>query len=153
MAAKTLLHNYPKGTFSPTIFEKGHEIGGLWPIEPRDITTETTTPGQRPHNGFVDPSMPTNQSRFTVTFSDLAWESVIDGADIPMFPQAWQAGKYLQAYAERYIPKETLRLGHKVVGSTREMSGGSRPLWTIQWVLERWFVLVLGSLKSANWKV
>ncbi|KAK6815957.1 hypothetical protein RU639_009123 [Aspergillus parasiticus] len=137
VAAKTLLHNYPKGTFSPTIFEKGHEIGGLWPIEPRDTTTETTTPRQRPHNGFVDPSMPTNQSRFTVTFSDLAWESVIDGADIPMFPQAWQAGKYLQAYAERYIPKETLRLGHKVVGSTRETSGGSRPLWTIQWVLER----------------
>ncbi|KAE8134514.1 hypothetical protein BDV38DRAFT_160641 [Aspergillus pseudotamarii] len=137
VAAKTLLHNYPKGTFSPTIFEKGHEIGGLWPVDSRDTTKGTRTPRRRPHNGFVDPSMPTNQSRFTVTFSDLAWESVIDGSDIPMFPQAWQAGKYLQVYAERYIPKETLRLGHNVVGSTRETSGGSRPLWTIQWVLER----------------
>ncbi|OGM44335.1 putative dimethylaniline monooxygenase [Aspergillus bombycis] len=137
VAAKTTLHNYPKGTFSPTIFEKSHEIGGLWPIDPHDTTNETTTPRRRPRDGFVDPSMPTNQSRFTVTFSDLAWESVIDGPDIPMFPQAWQAGKYLQTYAERYIPKETLRLGHKVVRSTRETSGSSRPSWTIQWILER----------------
>ncbi|KAB8255600.1 hypothetical protein BDV32DRAFT_154106 [Aspergillus pseudonomiae] len=137
VAAKTLLHNYPKGTFSPTIFEKRHEIGGLWPIDPQDTTNGTTTPRQRPRDGFVDPSMPTNQSRFTVTFSDLAWESVIDGPDIPMFPQAWQAGKYLQTYAERYIPQEALRLGHKVVRSTRETSGSSRPSWTIQWILER----------------
>ncbi|KAE8375212.1 hypothetical protein BDV26DRAFT_283637 [Aspergillus bertholletiae] len=137
VAAKTLLHNYPKGAFSPTIFEKSYRVGGLWPSEPRNTTKEPAGPQRRYHNGFVDPSMPTNQSRFTVTFSDLAWESVIGGPDIPMFPQAWQAGKYLQAYTERYIPREALRLGHRVVGSTRETNERSRPQWTIQWVLER----------------
>ncbi|KAB8231518.1 uncharacterized protein BDW43DRAFT_313037 [Aspergillus alliaceus] len=131
VAAKTLLHNFPKGTFSPTIFEKSHEIGGLWPIDPPATAQGDANPGRSRRDGFVDPSMRTNQSRFTVAFSDLAWESVFDGPDIPMFPQAWQAGRYLQKYFERYIPKEVLRLGHEVVGSVRETRVGSTPSWTI----------------------
>ncbi|KAE8351518.1 hypothetical protein BDV28DRAFT_158686 [Aspergillus coremiiformis] len=132
VAAKTLLHNFPKGSFSPTIFEKSPEIGGLWPIDPSEVT-----PGRRRRDGFVDPSMRTNLSRFTVGFSDLAWESVIDGPNIPMFPEAWQVGRYLRTYVERYIPREVLRLGQRVVRSVRETRMGSRPSWTIQWVLER----------------
>ncbi|KAF7594721.1 hypothetical protein BBP40_008614 [Aspergillus hancockii] len=135
VAAKTLLHNFPKGTFSPTIFEKSNEIGGLWPIDPPATTEGGKTRSAR--DGFLDPSMRTNLSRFTVAFSDLAWESAINGPDIPMFPQAWQVGRYLGKYVERYIPEEVLRLGHKVVGSVRESGLGSSPSWTVQWVLER----------------
>ena len=57
--------------------------------------------------------MPTNLSRFTVSFSDLAWQSVNlardpDGAEgsngnggaLPLYPKAWQVGRYLEEYAK-----------------------------------------------------
>jgi hypothetical protein len=73
-----------------------------------------------------------------------------------MFPQAWQVGRYLRKYVEKYIPKEVLRLRHRVVGSVRETGLGSRPSWTVQWAPER-FVLKTGFLKMltgiyrSNW--
>jgi hypothetical protein len=81
--------------------------------------------------------MRTNLSRFTVSFSDLAWESVLGTADAPMFPQAWQVGRYLETYAERYLPDEVVRLGCEVVHAVREVVGG-RPRWTVQWVQRRY---------------
>lgn len=80
--------------------------------------------------------MRTNLSRFTVAFSDFSWESVL-GDDVPMFPQARQVGRYLSAYSERYIPKEVLRLGHRVVGAVRSAENGTDVRWRISWVKER----------------
>ena len=59
VAAKTLTHNHP-GVFNVTIFEQSERIGGLWPVSKQD-------------DGLVNPDMCTNQSRYTVSFSDLAW--------------------------------------------------------------------------------
>ncbi|KAF7113584.1 hypothetical protein CNMCM5793_002940 [Aspergillus hiratsukae] len=136
VTAKTLLHHFPEGTFTPSIFEKHHEIGGLWPVH-RDGRGSNSglTPFSRAHEaaGPVDPSMRTNLSRFTVSFSDLAWESVLGAVDVPMFPQAWQVGRYLETYAERYLSAEVVRLGCEVVRAVREVAGG-RPRWTVQWV-------------------
>src|SRR5207248_2955503 len=86
------------------------------------------------------PDMPTNLSRFTVCFSDLAWESVRpegtrkrDGeGDLPMFPRAWHVGRYLTAYAKKFIPQDTIKLNCKVIGATRgSFPGGLR--WRLQW--------------------
>ncbi|OQE41021.1 hypothetical protein PENCOP_c005G00652 [Penicillium coprophilum] len=89
VTAKTLLHNFP-GTFSPTIFESQNKVGGLW-------SSHHAPRVQRPVT--LDPRMRTNLSRFTVAFSDLAWESVIPD-DPPIFPQTTQVGEYLACYAE-----------------------------------------------------
>ncbi|PWY77342.1 FAD/NAD(P)-binding domain-containing protein [Aspergillus heteromorphus CBS 117.55] len=135
VTAKTLLHSFPHGTFSPTIFEKSHRIGGLWPSEP-SITGHGATTASR---GLISPSMRTNLSRFSVAFSDLAWESVLGDADadaeVPVFPQAWQVGRYLEKYAERYIPDGVLRLGAEVVQTDRGVAvDGLRAGWTVRWV-------------------
>ena len=42
------------------MFEQSERIGGLWPISKQD-------------DGLVNPDMCVNQSRHTVSFSDLAW--------------------------------------------------------------------------------
>ncbi|KAJ5806553.1 FAD-dependent pyridine nucleotide-disulfide oxidoreductase [Penicillium pulvis] len=112
VTAKTLLHNFPHGTFSPIIFDTRHEVGGLW-------------------MGALDPSMRTNLSMFTVAFSDLSWESVMGNSGIPMFPQARQVGQYLAAYRKRYIPDDVLRLGHRVLKTERTAESASP--WMIQW--------------------
>lgn len=59
------------------------------------------------------------------------------GADIPMFPQACQVGQYLAVYAERYIPREVLRLGYRVVRTARTADAESGPRWKVQWIKER----------------
>jgi cation diffusion facilitator CzcD-associated flavoprotein CzcO len=79
--------------------------------------------------------MRTNLSRFTVAFSDLDWESVIPGAEVPVFPHAEQVAAYLDSYAERYIPVEVLRLGCRVVETVRRVEGGVK--WGVRWVRER----------------
>ncbi|KAJ5553335.1 FAD-dependent pyridine nucleotide-disulfide oxidoreductase [Penicillium frequentans] len=112
VTAKTLLHNFPHGTFSPVIFDTRHEVGGLW-------------------TGALNPSMRTNLSMFTVAFSDLSWESVMGSSGIPMFPQARQVGQYLAAYTKRYIPNDVLRLGHRVLKTERTAESASP--WMIQW--------------------
>ena len=58
-AAKALTHDHP-GHFKVTVFEQSERIGGLWPVSEKD-------------DGMVNPSMRVNQSRYTVSFSDLAW--------------------------------------------------------------------------------
>lgn len=95
MAAKTLAHDYPAGTFKVTVFEKLPRIGGLWPTEKID-------------DGLVNPDMCVNQSRHTVSFSDLAWPDTG-----PQFPKAWQVGQYLERYIEAY-PGYDIRMNSAV---------------------------------------
>ena len=45
-----------------TVFEQSDRVGGLWPVSEID-------------DGMVNPDMRVNQSRYTVSFSDLAWPS------------------------------------------------------------------------------
>lgn len=103
VAAKTLLH-HASGSgpgFSVTVYDAQPRIGGLWPVDKTDGA------------GLVHPLMVLNQSRNTVQFSDLAWDS-----HAPQLPRAWHVGRYLQKYLSRYCAFEEdrfrLRLGWKV---------------------------------------
>ncbi|KAJ5418985.1 uncharacterized protein N7487_002535, partial [Penicillium crustosum] len=130
VTAKTLLHNFPPGTFSPIIFDCQDKVGGLWSSHhhsPNQVNAPVVT---------LDPRMRTNLSCFTVAFSDLSWESVIPDADVPVFPQARQVGDYLACYAERYIPTHVLRLGCRVVNTIRRVENRGDPKWNVQWVQE-----------------
>ena len=133
VTAKTLLRNFPNGTFLPTVFDSRHEVGGLWPNNPDG----SKILGNDDQPGTLDPSMRTNLSRFTVAFSDLSWESVMGSSDVPMFPQAWEVGQYLAAYTKRYIPNGVLRLGHRVVRTERTVEAQSSHRWKVFWVRER----------------
>ncbi|KAL2796066.1 hypothetical protein BJX66DRAFT_144651 [Aspergillus keveii] len=146
--AKTLLHNFPKGTFQPTIFEKKHRLGGLWAVDyPSDrdranghshgrSRSHSQSHRDRPTRGYVDPNMRTNISRFSVAFSDLAWESVL-GSNVPMFPRAWQVRRYLEEYARRYIPEGVVGLGRRVVKTARKRKGaGLGAQWEVHWIDE-----------------
>lgn len=103
VAAKTLLHHSADSdlNFSVTVYDAQPRIGGLWPVDKTDGA------------GLVHPLMVLNQSRNTVQFSDLAWDS-----RAPQLPRAWQVGRYLQRYLRRYCAFEEdrfrLRLGWKV---------------------------------------
>ncbi|KAI1454249.1 FAD/NAD(P)-binding domain-containing protein [Annulohypoxylon moriforme] len=105
VAAKTLLHDVPAGSYNVTIFEAQSRIGGLWPTSKDDA------------DGLVHPHMVTNQSKHTVQFSDLAWRD-----SDPQFPRAWQVGQYLERYINMYGGADT-RLGHKVVKADLEGDG------------------------------
>ncbi|PYH99354.1 FAD/NAD(P)-binding domain-containing protein [Aspergillus ellipticus CBS 707.79] len=147
VTAKTLLHDFPDGTFSPIVFEKSHRIGGLWPCE-QPTTDHETAPRPR---GLVSPSMRTNLSRFSVAFSDLAWETVLGGdTEVPMFPLAWQVGRYLEKYVERYIPEGVVRLGEEVVRTVREVDG-SGVEWTVQ--SEHWTDLIYSGDENGSQEV
>lgn len=118
MAAKTLTHDHPKGTFEVTVFEKSHRIGGLWPTSRED-------------DGLVNPDMCTNQSRHTVSFSDLAWP-----ASSLACPKAWQVGKYLEDYIQFYP-------GYSIKTGTKVSSVKPPPNWqTTQATLGKWIVHV-----------
>jgi cation diffusion facilitator CzcD-associated flavoprotein CzcO len=84
-----------------TLFEASQRIGGLWPIDKVD------------DEGLINPEMCVNQSRHTVSFSDLAW-----GEKEASFPQAWEVGRYLERYVETYGVE--VKLGNRVVGTVRE---------------------------------
>ena len=78
--------------------------------------------------------MRTNLSKFTVGFSDLAWESVCavqNGEEMPMFPRARQVGMYLEQYAERFIPSEVVKLQAEVVRTVRKDDSRG---WKVGWV-------------------
>ncbi|KAG2415359.1 hypothetical protein HFD88_006550 [Aspergillus terreus] len=130
VAAKTLLHNFPQGTFRPVVFERQNHIGGLWPTEASALIDH----GKNTPRGLIHPQMRTNLSRFTVSFCDLAWESVIEGPDVPIFPRAWQVGRYLEKYKDRYLSGLDLRLGQEVLRAARQTGhDGSRVRWDVQW--------------------
>lgn len=115
VAAKTLLHNSKPGEFKVSVFDTKDAIGGLWPLSIEDTKRQ------------VHPLMVANQSRHTMHFSDLAW----DESD-PHIPQAWQVGKYLEKYQERYLTGNTgyeLKLGHRV--EKAERAEGPEKGWDI----------------------
>lgn len=118
VAAKTLLQS---GQFEITVYEKKDRIGGIWALD-RNST-----------GGILSPYTPTNLSRFTVGFSDLDWNSVdynfhaVNGVPngssectkVPVFPKAWMANRYLEAYCKRYIPEDIINCGYKVTKAAR----------------------------------
>ncbi|AEO70652.1 uncharacterized protein THITE_2122299 [Thermothielavioides terrestris NRRL 8126] len=97
VAAKSLLHDAPRGTFDVTLFDAQTRIGGLWPSHRDDAS------------GLVHPRMVANQSKHTVQFSDLAWPD-----DAPQLPRAWQVGQYLARYLQTYCSEANLNLGCRV---------------------------------------
>ena len=101
VAAKTLLETRQ---FHVTIYEQYDGLGGLWRFDEG-----------AGGNFYLGTSIPTNLSRYTVAFSDLAWESVpLRDAKLPMFPRASQVGEYLREYRRRYIPDDVLQYGRRV---------------------------------------
>jgi cation diffusion facilitator CzcD-associated flavoprotein CzcO len=108
VAAKTLIHDSPKGTFHVTVFEALDRIGGLWPVSKDD-------------DGLVNPDMCTNQSKHTVNFSGLAWPETT-----AVFPKAWQVGQYLERYIEKY-PGYTIQRNTRVIKSKYE-----KGKWTVE---------------------
>ncbi|KAL4775095.1 hypothetical protein BDW60DRAFT_155294 [Aspergillus nidulans var. acristatus] len=148
VTAKTLLRNFPPGTFSAVIFEKKLRIGGLWAVDyPSTPCLSWPTPHfshdpelhcreQDQGRAMVDPWMRTNLSRFSVAFSDLAWETALGDA-VPVFPYAWEVRKYLEKYAETYIPKECFNLGKRVLSVARrgtEIRAKDWAGWEVSWV-------------------
>jgi hypothetical protein len=107
VAAKTFLQH---GDYRVTVFEAADRVGGMW----------RAPPGLKVDK--CSPQMRTNLSRFTVAFPDLAWSSVdlsdpVSGTSLkpPMFPKAWQVGRYLATYAEKFGLNSHIRLNNRVV--------------------------------------
>lgn len=112
IAARKLLQS---PHFTIRIFEKGNRIGGSW------------VP-----NGIINPIMRTNQSKFTMCFSDLSWESV---GPSPVYPKASDVLLYLEEYCRRYIPEDVVRLCTTVKGVERISTGsegGGRCGWKLR---------------------
>ncbi|WP_086828875.1 NAD(P)/FAD-dependent oxidoreductase [Allokutzneria sp. NRRL B-24872] len=94
VAAKELL----AAGAEPVVFERGHEIGGVWRT-----------------GGLAWPGMSTNLSKHSCCFSDFPWPD-----DAPDFPCRDDVRAYLHRYAERFELTAHLRLGvavTTVVGS------------------------------------
>jgi cation diffusion facilitator CzcD-associated flavoprotein CzcO len=87
------------GLFTVTMFEKNNQIGGSWVPD-----------------GIINPNMRTNQSKFTMGFSDLAWD-FLEHASV--YPKASDIHRYLEEYFERYIPADILHLCTSVTQVTR----------------------------------
>lgn len=103
-------------------------MGGLW-----NVSADTTS------TDLLDTEMPTNISRYTCSFSDLAWESVdlkddnVKKSDaLPMFPKARHMKRYLQTYAERYIPSEYVGTGCTVVEAS-QVENDHGVHWSVRW--------------------
>ncbi|KAL9051869.1 MAG: hypothetical protein Q9162_005760 [Coniocarpon cinnabarinum] len=126
VAAKSLLH-HDGSPFQVTVFEKTGRLGGLWNLQKGDIA----------RHGFLNPETPTNLSKFTVSFSDLSWDSVSlglsqtgkarkhDYSRVPMFPKAWMACQYLEMYADQYSLRKKIEFDTEVVAAERFLDEGS----------------------------
>ncbi|KAF2280792.1 uncharacterized protein EI97DRAFT_8519 [Westerdykella ornata] len=122
VAAKTLLQKNKGTAFRVTIFEAADRVGGMW---------------RGDADGKCAPSMPTNLSRYTVSFADLPWTSVklpSQTGDVPllppMFPKANQVGLYLEEYARRYIPEGVLICNRAVTDT--ELSKNTPRQWSVK---------------------
>jgi hypothetical protein len=110
-AAKTFLQH---GSYVVTVYEATDRVGGMWRARPGE------------YGDKCSPEMRTNLSRFTVGFSDLSWSSVdlsnpVTGAvslpSPPMFPKAWQVGRYLEKYTEKFGLESVIRFNRKVINA------------------------------------
>lgn len=131
VAAKTLLQ---QGSFSVTVYEKGQGSGGLWAVDENSQHASQ-------HN-FIGAHTPTNLSKYTVSFSDLSWDSVdlgVKGEDggthekrqTPMFPKAWMVGKYLEMYRRKFLPENIIRFQRDVREAKRYNDGEGSPKWHV----------------------
>ena len=120
VAAKTLLHHAGNEKYKVTVFEAAERVGGMW----------RSLPGE--DGEICNPHMPTNLSRFTVAFPDLAWGSVdlsnpVTGAKHsgrpPMFPAAWQVGRYLDAYTKKFLAPDVVQLNRRVTAADFDVDG------------------------------
>jgi thioredoxin reductase len=111
VAAKTFLQ---KGGYCVTVFEASDRAGGMWRAQSGEY-------GEK-----CSPEMRTNLSRFTVAFSDLSWASVdlsdpVTGATspsaLPIFPKAWQVGRYLAQYARKFDVDARIKYNHRVLNA------------------------------------
>jgi len=94
--------------------------------------------------------MRTNLSKFTVAFSDSAWDvdpdsggsnclvGEINGGNgvkkdefVGMFPLAWQVGNYLTRYSKKYIPDGTILFNSNVIRI--EKSDDRTGSWLVSW--------------------
>lgn len=112
VAAKTFLQH---GNYFVTVYEAADRVGGMWRGQPGE------------YGDKCSPKMRTNLSRFTVAFPDLSWSSVdlsdpVTGAASPsippMFPKAWQVGRYLEAYAKKFNLDSNIFFNKRVVQAT-----------------------------------
>ena len=96
-------------SLSPRIFEKEESVGGLW----------------APNSKLCRPSMRTNLSKYSCTFSDFPWPP-----NTPMFPTVVQVGKYFSSYVQKFLKPGVLSLGCKVTDVERSDSNNK---WMITW--------------------
>jgi hypothetical protein len=110
-AAKTFLQH---GSYVVTVYEAADRVGGMWRARPGE------------YGDKCSPEMRTNLSRFTVGFSDLSWSSVdlsdpVTGtaspSSPPMFPKAWQVGRYLEKYTEKFSLSPSIFLQRRVINA------------------------------------
>ncbi|KAF2456878.1 hypothetical protein BDY21DRAFT_393120 [Lineolata rhizophorae] len=146
VAAKTLLRIQPEGAFNVKLLEADDRLGGLWAVRRGEV-----------RRGKLPADMPTNLSRFTVSFSDLDWNEVdgvgtqiaqpgdspagpscsLDGKGgaqgarpfVPLFPEAWKVCKYIEAYAKKFIPDGVVHLRSRVTKAQRIIQDDGREKW------------------------
>ncbi|KAF1836790.1 FAD/NAD(P)-binding domain-containing protein [Decorospora gaudefroyi] len=96
--------------YDVTVYEAADRVGGMWRAKQGE-------PGDK-----CGPELRTNLSMFTVAFPDLSWSKVdlsssTDFASTrpPMFPKAWQVGRYLETYANNFGITPHVSLRRRVV--------------------------------------
>ncbi|CAI6341534.1 unnamed protein product [Periconia digitata] len=114
VAAKTLLQHAGSSKFNVTVFEAAERVGGMWRGMPGEM------------GNYCSPEMRTNLSRYAVSFSDLSWSSVDlsdpstgskNSGSPPMFPKAWQVGRYLEEYVRKFSLSNIIRLNRRVTAA------------------------------------
>ncbi|KAL9122184.1 MAG: hypothetical protein Q9187_001265 [Circinaria calcarea] len=90
--------------------------------------------------------MRTNLTQFTVSFSDLSWESVdvsgrphVDGSNAtatdatfaPIYPKAWHVDRYLRQYFQKFIPADIISFNTRVKYAERVHQDG-RIYWKVK---------------------
>jgi len=138
VAAKTLL-SHTSTAFRVTIFEQHDKVGGMWALSQDTQDTQDTEAANETLEGAwqprCSPQMLTNLSRFTVAFSDLGWDKTelgLESHPAPMFPPAWQVGRYADAYARKYIPPGVIRLQNRVE-QVEKLASDTVPKWRLRW--------------------
>lgn len=120
VAAKTLLHSYPLGKFQVSVFEQTNNVGGLWAVE------------ANPDHGLINPDMSTNLSQFTVCFSDQAWDTLELEPAPNAYPKAWQVNRYLECYAQKFLPDTIIHFRTKVKFAERIQLGWRTTLTNLE---------------------
>ncbi len=93
---------------SPTVFDKGTRIGGLWD----------------PESGPTWDTLRTNLTKYTCSFSDKPWDLAL-----PLHPNREQVYAYLTSYAEPFLADVDLQLNTEITG-TEQIEGGK---WRVMW--------------------